>query len=158
MTRQPVKLIFILGGLLLLLGASQALAQTGRAAEITWPHPQATALYFVKNQGQLEQQVGYYLQGRDKTLNGDAFIAKVKADGTGLVYAGYIGGTGEDYGYGVAVDVNGNAYVTGYTESNDFPATQAPTIPATMVAGMLLWPKSKPTAPGWFTLPTLATS
>ena len=40
-------------------------------------------------------------------------MAKVKADGTGLVYAGYIGGSGDDYGYGIAVDGAGNAYVTG---------------------------------------------
>lgn len=55
--------------------------------------------------------------------NGDAFIAKVAADGSGLIYAGFIGGTGEDYGYGVAVDGSGNAYITGKTESSDFPAT-----------------------------------
>jgi hypothetical protein len=55
--------------------------------------------------------------------NGDAFIAKVKADGTGLVYAGFIGGAGEDYGYGVAVDADGYAYVTGQTASDNFPAT-----------------------------------
>jgi hypothetical protein len=55
--------------------------------------------------------------------NGDAFIAKVKSDGTGLVYAGFIGGSGEDYGYGVAVDADGYAYVTGQTASDNFPAT-----------------------------------
>ena len=65
---QPIKLILILGGLLLFLGANQAQAQAHQPAEITWPHPQTTALYFVKNQGQLEHQVDYYLQGREKTL------------------------------------------------------------------------------------------
>jgi hypothetical protein len=47
----------------------------------------------------------------------DAFIAKVKADGTGLAYCGFIGGTGDDRGLGVAVDSNGSAYVTGATKS-----------------------------------------
>src|SRR5207253_2523001 len=57
--------------------------------------------------------------GPDLTFNGvaDAFVAEVKADGTGLVYCGYIGGTSDDYGYGIAVDSVGNAYVTGYTDS-----------------------------------------
>jgi len=68
--------------------------------------------------------------GPDLTSNGleDAFVTKVKADGTGLVYAGYIGGSGEDYGYGIAVDSAGNAYVTGYTESTQatFPVTVGP--------------------------------
>lgn len=53
----------------------------------------------------------------------DAFVAKVKADGTGLAYCGYIGGGGVDEGYGIAVDAEGNAYVTGQTSSPDFPVT-----------------------------------
>jgi hypothetical protein len=57
--------------------------------------------------------------GPDLTQNGnyDAFVAKVDASGTGLVYCGYIGGTENDYGYGIAVDASGNAYVTGRTLS-----------------------------------------
>ena len=53
--------------------------------------------------------------GPDLTFNGgaDAFVAKVNADRHGLVYAGYIGGSGDDCGYGIAVDGAGNAYVTG---------------------------------------------
>src|SRR2546426_171161 len=43
-----------------------------------------------------------------------------------LLYAGYIGGAGQDFGRGVAVDSAGNAYVTGYTFSTDFPATVGP--------------------------------
>ncbi len=45
----------------------------------------------------------------------DAFVAKVKPDGTGLVYCGYIGGSNADYATAIAVDGSGNAYVTGYT-------------------------------------------
>lgn len=58
----------------------------------------------------------------------DAFIAKVNADGTGLIYAGYIGGSNFDYGSSVAVDNTGSAYVTGYTGSNEFsfPVTAGP--------------------------------
>ena len=42
-------------------------------------------------------------------------MAEVRADGTGLVYAGYIGGSENDYGRAIAVDGAGNAYVTGNT-------------------------------------------
>lgn len=59
--------------------------------------------------------------GPDLTFNGayDAFVAKVKADGSGLVYAGYIGGADTDEAYGIAVDTAGNAYVAGYTDSDE---------------------------------------
>ena len=51
----------------------------------------------------------------------DAFVAKLNAAGSGLVYATYLGGNGEDAGMGIAVDSAGRAYVTGYTDSTDFP-------------------------------------
>ncbi|HKQ78922.1 MAG TPA: SBBP repeat-containing protein [Blastocatellia bacterium] len=57
--------------------------------------------------------------GPDLIFNGrvDAFVAKIKADGTGLVYAGYIGGNGDDAGHSIAIDSSGAAYVTGWTTS-----------------------------------------
>ncbi|MBW2072914.1 MAG: SBBP repeat-containing protein [Deltaproteobacteria bacterium] len=70
--------------------------------------------------------------GPDTTHNGytDAFVAKVKADGTGLAYCGYIGGEASEFGYGIAVDGNGNAYITGRTDSGadieNFPAVVGP--------------------------------
>ncbi len=68
--------------------------------------------------------------GPDLTFNGtlDAFVVKVNAAGTALVYAGYIGGSGSDLGFGIAVDSGGNAYVTGGTDSTEatFPVTGGP--------------------------------
>ncbi len=68
--------------------------------------------------------------GPDLTFNGiqDAFVAKVNAAGTALLYAGYIGGSGFDSGHGIALDSSGNAYVTGQTGSNQatFPVTVGP--------------------------------
>jgi len=68
--------------------------------------------------------------GPDLTHNGDydAFVAKVNTLGTALVYCGYIGGSDYEYGYGVAVDGSGNAYVAGYTESTQatFPVVVGP--------------------------------
>lgn len=51
----------------------------------------------------------------------DAFLVKLSTDGSQFVYASYLGGSGNEAGYGVAVDANGNAYVTGSTTSSDFP-------------------------------------
>ncbi len=51
----------------------------------------------------------------------DAFVAKLNPDGSALVYSTYLGGGGVDYGYAIAVDSFGNAYVTGRTYSADFP-------------------------------------
>jgi Bacterial Ig-like domain (group 3)/Beta-propeller repeat len=52
---------------------------------------------------------------------GDAFVAKLNPTGSALVYSTYLGGSRLDYGNGIAVDGTGNAYVTGYTTSTDFP-------------------------------------
>jgi hypothetical protein len=53
----------------------------------------------------------------------DVFVTKLNASGSGLVYSTYIGGSGADEGYGIAVDGSGNAYVTGYTESTNYDVT-----------------------------------
>jgi len=53
----------------------------------------------------------------------DAFIAKVNASGSALVYSTYLGGSGEERGFGVAVDTAGQAIAVGWTQSADFPVT-----------------------------------
>ncbi len=53
----------------------------------------------------------------------DAFACKLSPDGTSLLYATYLGGSGNDYANAIAVDEAGNAYVTGATDSQDFPVT-----------------------------------
>ena len=53
----------------------------------------------------------------------DAFVAKLDATGSVLVYSTYLGGSGADYALGIAVDAAGNAFVTGNTNSSDFPTT-----------------------------------
>ena len=68
--------------------------------------------------------------GPDSTKGGDfdAFVAKINSAGTGLVYAGYIGGTAREHGYGITVDSSGAAYVVGDTTSSQssFPVTSGP--------------------------------
>lgn len=55
----------------------------------------------------------------------DAFLAKINATGTALVYSTYLGGLYDDAARGIAVDSAGNAYITGYTHSTDFPIVNA---------------------------------
>ncbi len=54
---------------------------------------------------------------------GDAFVTELDPTGTGLVYSTYLGGSGGDDGIGIAVDTSGDAYLTGFTVSSDFPTT-----------------------------------
>lgn len=53
-----------------------------------------------------------------------AFVTKFAADARSLIFSTYIGGSlGYDYGYGIAVDASGNAFVVGQTDNDDFPVT-----------------------------------
>ncbi len=69
--------------------------------------------------------------GPDVTYDGgatDAFVAKVSPDGGSILYAGYIGGSGNEKAKNLAVDAAGDAYVVGYTDSTDatFPVAVGP--------------------------------
>jgi hypothetical protein len=79
-----------------------------------------------------------YITGRSASLNfpttagvfqparsgpGDAFVTKLNATGSAVAYSTYLGGTGDESGDGIAVDGSGNAYLTGVTDSTNFPTT-----------------------------------
>jgi hypothetical protein len=53
----------------------------------------------------------------------DAFVARIDASGTSLVYATYLGGSASDSASGIRLDTAGNVYVAGETASSDFPTT-----------------------------------
>ena len=53
----------------------------------------------------------------------EAFITKVNWNGSDILYSTFIGGGGWDYGKGIVIDSNENAYITGRTYSSDFPTT-----------------------------------
>jgi len=53
----------------------------------------------------------------------DSFVAKLNPDGSALVYSSYLGGSGADFGSGIAVDTSGNAYIAGSTNSSNFPVS-----------------------------------
>ncbi len=58
----------------------------------------------------------------------DAYVAKFSPDGSTLVYSTYLGGQSADEAWGIAVDQDGRAYLTGTTGSADFP-TKLPVRP-----------------------------
>ncbi len=61
---------------------------------------------------------------REYMNRGDGFLVKVSPDGQSPVFGTYLGGyDNSDFPFGIAVDDSGNAFVTGYTTSNDFPST-----------------------------------
>ena len=88
--------------------------------------------------------------------NQDVFVSKFSADLGTLVYSTYLGGGGDEHGYNIAVDAAGNAYVTGYTTSTDFPFVSPLTSPPWPAARTLS--SSSSTHPGtrWSTRPISA--
>ncbi len=64
------------------------------------------------------------LNAFNKTYVGDdAFVLKLNSNGSALIYSTFIPGNGRDYGIDIVIDSTGNAYVTGFTTSANFPTT-----------------------------------
>jgi hypothetical protein len=110
-------------------------AYLGSSALGSATHPAAVAIdssgsaYVTGNVGFVDASGCFYLLGCIPATGfqtapgggGDAFVAKLTPDANSLVYLSYLGGSGIDQGSGIAVDASGNAYVTGLTQSTDFP-------------------------------------
>ncbi len=99
-----------LGGRFSDFGRDITLDSTGAAYITGWT---LSANFPLRNAAQ-----GFFAGG---IVTGDAFVTKINAAGTAIVYSTYIGGTGEEEGISIAVDAAGSAYITGFTESFDFP-------------------------------------
>ncbi len=67
----------------------------------------------------------------------DAYVIKLNRAGTAIVYSTYLGGSGREYGLGIAVDAAGNVYVTGQTDTprSGFPGTASSPIQSTFGGG-----------------------
>jgi len=86
---------------------------TGVTDSTNFPIPSLTVSNRISGKGELYFDLHPY----------DAFVAKISADGSRLIYATYLGGKEMDQGLGIAVDSNFCAYVAGFTESPNFPTT-----------------------------------
>jgi beta-propeller repeat-containing protein len=84
-----------------------------------------TSAEFPTTPGAFQPTFGGGLCGPDFDLLpcADAFVTKLNATGTGLVYSSFLGGSGEDVGRGIAVDASGIAYLVGRTRSTNFPTS-----------------------------------
>lgn len=58
-----------------------------------------------------------------RSTGSDVFVTKLNPAGTAIIYSTYLGGSGDDFGYGIALDSSRNVYVAGSTQSTDFPVT-----------------------------------
>jgi len=74
-----------------------------------------------QNNGNLITTAGAFQTGYNGVS--DAFAMKLNPAGTAMIYSTYLGGTGQDSGTAIGIDPAGNAYVTGYTASANFPTT-----------------------------------
>src|SRR4030095_3722057 len=63
------------------------------------------------------------MQTNDNPDSFTAFVTKFAPDGSSLIYSTYLGGIGNDLGLGIAVDFLGSVYVSGVSQSPDFPTT-----------------------------------
>jgi hypothetical protein len=90
-------------------GASIAVDASGDAHVTGWTN---STVFPTKNALQTANAGGY-----------DAFVTVLNPSGSGLLFSSYFGGSGDDYGYGIALDSAGNAYVGGQTSSSNFPTT-----------------------------------
>lgn len=64
-------------------------------------------------------------QSSNASTGRDVFVTKFSADGSSLVYSTYLGGTGDDTAFGLAIDTSDNVYITGSTHSTNFPLANA---------------------------------
>lgn len=64
----------------------------------------------------------------------DAFVSKISADGSTLLYSTYLGGSFDDEGRSIGIDAHGNIFVAGDTKSDDFPTTNP--VQAAFAGGM----------------------
>jgi hypothetical protein len=129
-------------------GAFQTTRGGGADAFVTKLNPTGTALIYSTYLGGIAEDDGFaiavdstgnaYLTGDTTSANFpttagafqttrpggfDAFVTKLSADGSALVYSTYVGGSLEDDGGSIAVDAAHNAYLTGDTTSTNFPTT-----------------------------------
>ncbi len=79
----------------------------------------------VSNNVPLSSTNAFQKNYRGGRFNGDAFVARFDSTGTNLIYATYLGGANNDTALALAVNAAGNAFIAGFTDSTEFPTTNA---------------------------------
>ncbi len=119
--------------------ASGEIILTGATSDVDFPV--TTGAYQTTcNQDSAVAAANNYVRcgGASEGYLGSAFITKISADGTTLVYSTYLHGfSGSDAGQAVAVDTDGDAVVLGQTGSDDFPITDVSEMPSNHVQSLL---------------------
>jgi len=82
----------------------------------------------------LQSGLGLLRRGAGRTAASSGFLAKLNAAGSALTYSTYFGGGSNDAATAVALDSNGNAYISGFATSINFPRTAATYEPADRTA------------------------
>jgi hypothetical protein len=128
----------VLQGIVLTVGVSLATVMPAAAPVAAQAAPVLTYSSYVGGAGDdtanavaLDAQGNIYLAGTTysqpfpgtsgERRDTNAFVTKLDATGTKVMYSTLIGGTDDEEGLALAVDAAGNAWVTGYTQSNDLP-------------------------------------
>lgn len=63
--------------------------------------------------------------GNANGINYDAYVSKLNATGSNLIFSTFIGGNSQDISYGISYDNSGNIIITGKTTSSNFPINNA---------------------------------
>ncbi|MHA2396723.1 MAG: SBBP repeat-containing protein [Candidatus Thorarchaeota archaeon] len=91
--------------------------------------------------------------GADSSLNGeiDCFVSKLILSNNTLDYSTYVGGSGDDYGWGIVLDADQNILVAGYSDSEDFPTDAT----HSGMSDCFLYEIPKPVGPNGFDIPPI---
>ena len=102
-------------------------------------HGHAYATGYTRSVATFPVTPGAYDTTRNSPPTRDPFVTKFTEDGSALVYSTFLGGMFADEGAGIAVDPRGEAYVTGYTNSPNYPTTvgAAQPVPGGVLGSML---------------------
>lgn len=104
------------------VGANPVVKLNEAGSSVVWSKSVSGTVFGIA----LDSKNNAYVAGNKVTgFNSDAFVSKLKEEDGQVIYTKVLGGSQDDFGYAIAVDPAGSAYVTGGTKSANFPTTAA---------------------------------